>query len=52
MRNLWKREEEKPERKRPPVRPTRWWDGTINMDLQEVGWGEMDWIERAQDTDR
>ena len=24
----------------------------INMDLQEVGWGCMDWIELAQDRDR
>jgi len=24
----------------------------INMDLQEVGFGDMDWIELAQDRDR
>jgi hypothetical protein len=22
------------------------------MDLQEVGWGDMDWIDLAQDSDR
>jgi hypothetical protein len=22
------------------------------MDLQEVGWGDMDWIDMAQDRDR
>jgi len=22
------------------------------MDLQEVGWGEMDWIDKAHDSDR
>jgi len=24
----------------------------MKMDLQEVGWGGMDWIDLAQDTDR
>jgi hypothetical protein len=42
----------KPERKRPLGRPRRRWENTIKMDLQEVGFGDMDWIERAQDWDR
>jgi hypothetical protein len=29
----------------------RWEDG-VRMDLREVGWGCMDWIELAQDRDR
>jgi len=29
----------KPERKKPPGRPSRRWDDNIEMDLQEVGWG-------------
>jgi hypothetical protein len=22
----------------------RWWEGNIKMDLREMGWGVMDWI--------
>jgi hypothetical protein len=40
------------EEKRPQVRPRRRWENNINMDLQEVGYGVMDWIELAQDRDR
>jgi hypothetical protein len=28
------------------------WEDNIKMDLQEVGWGGMDWIDLAQDRDR
>ena len=27
-------------------------EDNIKMDLQEVGWGDMDWIDLAQDRDR
>jgi len=30
----------------------RRWEDNIKMDLQEVGFGGMDWIELAQDRDR
>jgi hypothetical protein len=33
-------------------RPRRRWEGNIKMDLQEIGFGSMDWIELVQDTDR
>jgi hypothetical protein len=36
----------KSEGKRPLVRPN------IKMDLQEVGWGSMDWTDLAQNRDR
>jgi hypothetical protein len=39
----------RPEGKRPLVRPRRRWEDNIKMDLQEVGWGDMDWIDMAQD---
>ena len=42
----------KPEGKRPLGRPKLRWEDNINMDLQEVGSGDMDWIELAQDKDR
>ena len=32
-------------------RPRRRWEDNITMDLQEVGWGDMDWIDIAQDRD-
>ena len=38
----------KPEGKRPFVR----WEDNFKMDLQEVGWGNMDWINLVLDTDR
>jgi hypothetical protein len=42
----------RPEGRQPLRRPTCRWDDTIKMDLQEVGWEGMDWIELAQDRDR
>jgi hypothetical protein len=33
-------------------RPRRRWDDNINMDLQEVGCGDMECIELVQDRDR
>jgi hypothetical protein len=42
----------KPEGKRPLGRPRRRWVDNIKRDLQEVGGGCGDWMERAQDRDR
>jgi hypothetical protein len=42
----------KPEGGRPLGRPRPRWEDNINMDLQEVGCGGMDWIELAQDWER
>jgi hypothetical protein len=42
---------EKPEGKRPLGRTRRRWEDNIKLDLQEMGCGEMDWIDLAQDRD-
>ena len=42
----------KPEGKRPLGRPRRRWEDNIRMDLQELGCGDMYWIELAQDRER
>jgi hypothetical protein len=42
----------KPERKGPLGRPRRRLEGNNKMGLKEVGWGDLDWIELAQDRDR
>jgi hypothetical protein len=42
----------KPDGKRPLGRPRRRWVDNIKMDLREIGWGDMDWIDLAQDRDQ
>jgi hypothetical protein len=42
----------KPEGKRPLGRPRRRWEDNIGIDLREIGWGDMDWINLAQDRDQ
>ena len=42
----------KPEGKRPLGRPRRRWEDNIKTDLQEVVFGDMDWIKLAQDRGR
>jgi hypothetical protein len=41
----------KPEGQRLLERPTRRWDD-IKIDLREIGWGSMDWIDLPQDRDQ
>jgi hypothetical protein len=33
-------------------RPRRRWVDNIEMDLREIGWDGMDWIDLAQDRDQ
>jgi hypothetical protein len=39
----------KPEGKRPLGRPLRRWVGNIKINLTEIGWEGVDWIDLAQD---
>jgi hypothetical protein len=42
----------KSEGKRPLGRPRRRWVNNIKMDLREIGWGGLDWIDLAEDGDQ
>jgi hypothetical protein len=42
----------KPEGKRPLGRPRRRWEDNIRMDLREIGFGGIDWIDLAQGRDQ
>jgi hypothetical protein len=41
----------KSEGKRPLGRPRQRWLDSVENDLQEVGWGTMNWIDLAEDGD-
>jgi hypothetical protein len=43
---------EKPEVKKPLGRPRRKWVDNINIDLGEVGWGIVSWVDLTQDRDK
>jgi hypothetical protein len=42
----------KQEGKRSLGRPRRRWMDNIKMDLREIGWDGMDWIDLAEDKDQ
>jgi hypothetical protein len=42
----------KPEGKRPLAKPRRRWVDNIKMDLRDIGWGGLDWIDLAQNWDQ
>jgi hypothetical protein len=42
----------KPEGTRPLGRPRCRWVDNIKMNLREIGWGGVDWIDMAQDRDQ
>jgi hypothetical protein len=52
MRNAYRILVGKPEGKRPLERPRRRWVDNIKMNLREIGWHGMDWIDLAQDRDQ
>jgi hypothetical protein len=41
----------KPEGKRTLGRPRHRWEDGISIDLREIGWGSIDWIQFAEDRD-
>jgi hypothetical protein len=43
---------DKPAEKRPLTRPRRKLKDIIKIDLREIRWGGMGWIDVAQDRDR
>jgi hypothetical protein len=42
----------KPEGKRLLGRPRHRWEDIIKMNLRDIGWGDMDWIDLAEDRDQ
>jgi hypothetical protein len=42
----------KPEGRRPLGRPRRRWMNNIKIDLREIGWDDMNWIDLAHDRDQ
>jgi hypothetical protein len=51
-RNAYRRLVGKPEGRRPLGRPRRRSVGNIKMDLREIGWEGVDWVDLAQDRDQ
>jgi hypothetical protein len=51
-RNVYRILVGKPEGKRPLGRPRRKWVDNIKIDLREIRWDGMDWIDLAQDRDQ
>jgi len=52
MRNAYKILLGKPEGKRSLGRPKRTWEDNIRMDLREIGYEGVEWINLAQDRDQ
>jgi hypothetical protein len=46
-RNVYKILVGNPEGRRPLGRPRRRWVDSIKMDLREIGWDGVDWIDQA-----
>jgi hypothetical protein len=42
----------KPDRKRLPGRTRHRWVNNIKIDIREIGWDSMDWIDVTQDRDQ
>jgi hypothetical protein len=42
----------KPGGRRPLGRPRHMWVGNIKIDLREIGWDDVDWVDLAQARDQ
>jgi hypothetical protein len=42
----------KPKGRRPLAKPRCTWVDNIKMDLEEIHWGGVDWIDLAQERDK
>jgi hypothetical protein len=51
-RNAYRILEERAEGKRSLGRPRRRWEDDIKMDLREIEWSALDWIDLPQDKDQ
>jgi hypothetical protein len=51
-RNAYRMSVGKPEGKKPLGGPRRRWADNIKMDLGEIRWDGIDWIDLAQDRDQ
>jgi hypothetical protein len=51
MRNSYRILVGKPEGKRPLGRLRHRWEDDIKIDIREVGWGDVDWTDLAQNRD-
>jgi hypothetical protein len=51
-RNAYRVLVETPKGRRPAGSHGRKWVDNIKMDIRETRWGDMDWIDLAQDSDR
>jgi hypothetical protein len=51
-RNAYRILVEKPEGRRPLARQRSRWVDNIKMDLREIGWNGVNWIDTAQDRDK
>jgi hypothetical protein len=51
-RNTYRILVEMSEGKKPLGRPRHRWVDNIKMDLREIGWNGMDWMDLAQDRDQ
>jgi hypothetical protein len=59
MWHAWERTENctrlfdvKPEGKRPLGRPRRRWKDGIRMNVRDIGWEDVEWVQLAQDRGR